>query len=125
MSQPPTCLDMALLTDCPFLLLKEGDLVHTIGDQILEESRIHPVVSAYAEHLDTLYTLCEAGLGAMFCPKMYLSELHPDAAPGVHCFQLPNPLARYAVNLSYPANAYKNTALHAFLLAAKTFGDAM
>lgn len=39
-----------------------------------------PIVSAYAEHLDTLYTMCKAGLGAMFCPKMYLAELHPTNA---------------------------------------------
>ena len=118
-----------MLAGCPFLLLKEGDLVRTIGDQILEESRIHPVVSAYAEHLDTLYTMCKAGLGAMFCPKMYLAELHPTNAgapiSGMHCFHLSNPLARYVVSLSYPANAYKNTALHAFLTTAKNYAAAL
>ncbi len=128
-SPPPQCLDLAMLADCPFLLLKEGDLVRTIGDQILEESRIHPVVSAYAEHLDTLYTMCKAGLGAMFCPKMYLAELHPTNAgapiSGMHCFHLSNPLARYVVSLSYPANAYKNTALHAFLTTAKNYAAAL
>lgn len=125
--EDPALLELPLLSRCPFLLLKEGDLVRTIGDQILEESRIRPIVSAYAEHLDTLYAMCREGLGAMFCPRMYLGELRSMQGgdhPPMRWFHLANPLARYPVNLSYPANAYKNTVLHAFLDAAKGFAAA-
>ncbi|MCQ1531215.1 LysR family transcriptional regulator [Lutispora saccharofermentans] len=130
LSQLREKLDFNLLANCPFLLLKEGEIIHSVAELLFAECSFTPRVYAHAEHLDTLLDLCSRGLGAMFCPSLLLRSPNVrikqrQMPPQLHAIHIDHPQARYSVNLSYPANAYLNAALQAFINTAMEIGTRM
>lgn len=113
-------LDFELLAECPFLLLREGEIIQSVAELLFAECNFTPRVYAYAEHLDTLLELCRRGLGAMFCSSLLLrsSGVHDEQqslTPQLHVIRINRTQARYTVNISYHAHSYRNTALQAFI----------
>ncbi len=113
-------LDFELLADCPFVLLKEGEIIHSVAESLFAAYNFTPQVYAHVEHLDTLFELCRRGLGAMVCPDLLLrsSDMRSSSPPQLHAVPINHPQARYSVNISYPANAYRSVALQAFIEVA-------
>lgn len=66
-------IDFSLLKDCPFLLIKEGNHVRNIANQIFEEAQICPKVILETENIETVLALTAKGMGITFYPKMFIS----------------------------------------------------
>ena len=72
-------VDMKLLEHCPFVLLKKGNRVRTIADEILTEAQITPKVVLETENIETVMALSRRGMGITFYPKMFISGEIPSA----------------------------------------------
>lgn len=92
-------LDMRLLEQCPFILLKKGNRVRTIADEIFEDSQMTPRVMLETENIETVLALCAKGMGITFYPKMFIS---PEQSPTSFRSALMehNHLNRYPLNYS-------------------------
>lgn len=73
-------LDMRLLETCPFILLKKGNRVRTIADEIFEEAQMTPKVVLETENIETVLALCAKGMGITFYPKMFISSEQTSSA---------------------------------------------
>lgn len=66
-------IDIALLKDCPFLLIKKGNRVRTIADEMFEEAQITPHIALETENIETVMALATKDMGITFYPKMFIS----------------------------------------------------
>lgn len=71
-------VDMKLLEHCPFVLLKKGNRVRTIADEILTEAQITPKIALETENIETVMALSRRGMGITFYPKMFISGEIPS-----------------------------------------------
>lgn len=93
---------LAALRDCPFLLTSLDDISGRVARGELRAARIKPNVAVQTDSLTTILQLCDAGLGAAFCPTDYLdvaSELSPDLVR-VRLSEA----ARYDISIGRPTN---------------------
>lgn len=73
-------MDLKLLEDCPFILLKSGNRVRSIADEILTDAQIDPNIALETENIETALALSRRGMGITFYPKMFMAEELPTAA---------------------------------------------
>ena len=71
-------VDLSLLENCPFVLLKKGNRVRTIADEIFTEAQITPKIALETENIETVMALSRRGMGITFYPKMFMSEEIPS-----------------------------------------------
>lgn len=71
--------DLSLLSECPFLLINEGNRVRTIANEIFEYSQFSPHIVLETENIETVLALAAKGMGITFYPKMFISSHHPFA----------------------------------------------
>ncbi len=64
---------MRLLENCPFVLLKKGNRVRTIADEIFEDTQITPHIVLETENIETVLALSAQGMGITFYPRMFMS----------------------------------------------------
>lgn len=69
--------DLALLQDCPFLMLHTGNRVRTIADELFEDAQITPNIILETENIETVLALALKGMGITFYPRMFISS-HQD-----------------------------------------------
>lgn len=65
--------DIQLLEQCPFILLKKGNRVRTIADEIFEDAQMSARIVLETENIETALALCAKGMGITFYPKMFMS----------------------------------------------------
>lgn len=65
--------DVRLLENCPFVLLKKGNRVRTIADEIFEDTQISPHIVLETENIETVLALSAQGMGITFYPRMFMS----------------------------------------------------
>lgn len=70
--------DIHLLEKCPFVLLKKGNRVRTIADEIFEDAQMSPRIVLETENIETVLALCGKGMGVTFYPKMFMAPDHPS-----------------------------------------------
>lgn len=70
--------DIHLLERCPFVLLKKGNRIRTIADEIFEDAQMSPRIVLETENIETVLALCCKGMGVTFYPKMFMSPDHPS-----------------------------------------------
>ena len=66
-------MDIRLLEQCPFVLLKKGNRVRTIADEIFEDAQMSPRIVLETENIETVLGLCIKGMGITFYPRMFIS----------------------------------------------------
>lgn len=71
-------VDLSLLENCPFVLLKKGNRVRTIADEIFTEAQITPKIALETENIETVMALSRRGMGITFYPKMFMSGEIPS-----------------------------------------------
>lgn len=65
--------DIHLLESCPFVLLKKGNRVRTIADEIFEDAQMTPRIVLETENIETVMGLSAKGMGITFYPKMFMT----------------------------------------------------
>lgn len=120
-------LDMRLLEACPFILLKKGNRVRTIADEIFEEAQMTPRIVLETENIETVLALCAKGMGITFYPKMFISP-DPSSPSCRSAIMEHNHLNRYSLNYSrahgvlgigYHRGHYMSRATQEFIRIAK------
>lgn len=120
-------LDIRLLEACPFVLLKKGNRVRTIADEIFEEAQMTPNIVLETENIETVLALCAKGMGITFYPKMFIT---PDrsSSPRPSAITEHSHLNRYPLNYSrahgilgigYHKGHYMSRATQEFIRIAK------
>lgn len=118
--------DIRLLEPCPFILLKKGNRVRTIADEIFEDAQVTPRVILETENIETVLALSRKGMGITFYPRMLMSSDHSDRA--WKQFAEENPIQLYSLNYSrahgtlaigYHKDHYMSQATKEFITIAK------
>jgi DNA-binding transcriptional LysR family regulator len=63
-------VDLATLSDQPFILLKEGQGFRKISLSLCEQAGFHPKIVFESSNIQTVQSLVAAGMGLSFTPKM-------------------------------------------------------
>ncbi len=66
-------VDLSLLSQCPFLLIHQGNRVRTIADELFEEAQFSPNIVLETENIETVLALAMKGMGITFYPRMFIS----------------------------------------------------
>lgn len=66
-------VDLSLLSECPFLLIHQGNRVRTIADELFEEAQFTPNIVLETENIETVLALAMKGMGITFYPRMFIS----------------------------------------------------
>ena len=66
--------DISVFRDFPFVMLKEGDRIRTITDQVFRNARIKPLIKFETNNTQTAMALAAEGIGIAVCPELYLSS---------------------------------------------------
>lgn len=116
-------VDLTLLKDCPFLLIKEGNRVRTISNEMFSEAQFSPKVAVETENIETLLALAVKGMGITFYPRMFVSNsnsLHQYAkASPVHMYSLTHPKSHGILAIGYHKGHYLSRATQEFIQIAK------
>lgn len=64
--------DLRLLEKCPFVLLKKGNRIRTIADEIFQDAQITPHIVLETENIETVLALSCKGMGITFYSKMLM-----------------------------------------------------
>ena len=65
---------ISLFRDFPFVMLKEGDRIRTIMDQVFKNAHIKPLIKFETSNTQTAMALAAEGLGIAVCPELYLGS---------------------------------------------------
>ena len=65
--------DLRLLEKCPFILLKKGNRVRTIAEEMFAEAQTSPQIALEIENIETVLALSAKGMGITFYPKMFMA----------------------------------------------------
>lgn len=118
--------DIHLLEQCPFVLLKKGNRVRTIADEIFEDAQLTPRVALETENIETALALSAKGMGITFYPRMFTSPDHKANAyknplirqAGLNLYPLDYSRAHGTLGLGYHKGHYMSRATHEFIRIA-------
>ncbi len=119
--------DLKLLADCPFVLLKKGNRVRTIADEMFEDSQITPRIVLETENIETVLSLSCTGMGLTFYPKMFIAN-DPFSRSGLAALSERFELNFYSLNyarahgtlgIGYHKGHYMSRATHEFIHIAQ------
>ncbi len=116
--------DLALLSECPFLLINEGNRVRTIADEMFEEAQFTPHVVLETENIETVLALAMRGMGITFYPRMFISSHKQiqrrfrDCTP-LNFYSLDFPRAHSVLAIGYHKGHYMSQATKEFIRIAK------
>ena len=119
--------DIRILEHCPFVLLKKGNRVRTIADEIFEDAQMSPRIVLETENIETVLALSGKGMGITFYPKMFMS---PDPASRsyrsavleqnhLNLYSLNYTRAHGVLGIGYHKGRYMSRAAHEFIRIAK------
>ncbi|WP_347559785.1 LysR family transcriptional regulator substrate-binding protein [Clostridium sp. AM58-1XD] len=111
---------LSLLNNCPFVMLRSGNRVRTIANEVLTEAQVTPDIVLEAENIETVVALAEKGMGITFYPKMFAAG--PSGEPhSAHPFQsltlcpLKHPMAHSTLAIGYHKSHYMSQATKEFI----------
>ena len=87
---------MTCLLYTSFVLLKKGNRVRTIADEIFEDAQMSPRIVLETENIETVLALSCKGMGITFYPKMFISSGQTSKQPAINAKQL----SLYSLNYS-------------------------
>lgn len=120
--------DLRILEKCPFVLLKKGNRIRTIADEIFQDAQISPKIVLETENIETVLALSRKGMGITFYSQMLLPHDGPEWHYG-SAFLAHNRLNLYSLNYSkahgvlgigYHKGRYISRATKEFIRIAKT-----
>lgn len=117
-------VDLALLADCPFLLINPGNRVRTIADEMFEEAQVTPNIALETENIETVLALAAKGMGITFYPKMFISghksiqQKMKDHLP-LNFYSLDYQKAHGVLAIGYHKGHYMSQATREFIRIAK------
>jgi len=116
--------DLSLLKDCPFLLIKKGNRVRTIADEMFEEAQITPRIVLETENIETVLALALKGMGITFYPKMFVSGREDiknsiRTKTTLNLFALDHPKAHGVLGIGYHKGHYMSQATREFIQIVK------
>ncbi len=112
--------DLALLRDCPFILLHQGNRVRTIADELFQEAQISPRIALEMENIETVLALSVRGMGITFYPKMFAAnredlQSHRDDGNSLDLYSLKNPITHGTLAIGYHKGHYMSQATKEFI----------
>lgn len=118
------CADLSILKDCPFLLLREGNRVRTIADELFQEAQITPSIALELENIETVMALSARGMGITFYPKMFAEGSRElphgrKSAHSLHLYSLKNPMTHGTLAIGYHKGHYMSQATKEFINIVK------
>jgi len=118
--------DLTLVSECPFLLIKPGNRVRTLSDEMFAEAEIDPNVILETENIETVLALSLKGMGVTFYPKMLISGHEPIKPQGEDFlgsgfYHLDSPRARGTLGIGYHKGHYMSRATKEFIEIAKEY----
>lgn len=116
--------DLSLVKECPFLMIKPGNRVRTLADEMFAEAEITPKVILETENIETVLALCLKGMGITFYPKMFISGHESLKKPtedfwGAGFYHLDSPKAHGVLGIGYHKGHYMSQATKEFIRIAK------
>ncbi len=119
--------DLSLLEECPFVLLKKGNRIRTIADEIFKDVPITPHIVLETENIETVLALSQKGMGITFYPRMFISKEHPSyqeksdqlRRSGLSLYSLDYSRARGVLGIGYHKSHYMSRATKEFIRIAK------
>lgn len=112
--------DLALVHDCPFLMIHPGNRVRTLADEMLEEAQVTPHIILETENIETVMALARKGMGVTFYPRMFISEENETTPQdGVSFYSLHYPKARGVLGIGYHKGHYMSQATRSFIQIAR------
>lgn len=123
-AQLETSPDISLLEQCPFLLIKKGNRVRTIADDIFEENQISPLIVLETENIETVMALASKGMGITFYPRMFISSHHTfhekmQQNTSLNFYHLSCNRANGVLGVGYHKGHYLSQATREFIRIAK------
>lgn len=118
--------DLSLVSQCPFLLVKPGNRVRTLSDEMFAEAGIDPRVILETENIETVLALSLKGMGITFYPKMFMSGHEPLKSGGENFagsgfYHLGSPRAKGILGIGYHKGHYMSRATKEFIRIAKEY----
>lgn len=117
-------VDLGMLKECPFLLIKKGNRVRTIADDMFEEAQMTPRIVLETENIETVLALSLKGMGITFYPKMFVAghqeiqNRYKMKSP-LNLFSLDHPKAHGVLAIGYHKGHYMSQATREFIQIAK------
>lgn len=116
--------DLTLLSECPFLLINEGNRVRTIADELFEEAQFTPKIVLETENIETVLALAVKGMGITFYPRMFISsrediERRIRQRSPLNFYSLDYPRAHSVLAIGYHKGHYMSQATKEFIRIAK------
>lgn len=109
--------DLSPLGRLPFILGRPDDINGQVGLNLFRQQGLRPDIRAQTENVETLLSLCLAGIGAGFCPEDLIPpEAHRDGS--LRLFRL-GPEARFSVRFGYLRRSYQWSILSEFIRVAR------
>lgn len=118
--------DLRLLENCPFVLLKKGNRVRTIADEIFTDAQMTPKIVLETENIETVMGLSAKGMGITFYPKMFMMTDSPatsawkstDGRSKLGFYSLNYARAHGTLGIGYHKGHYMSRATHEFIRIA-------
>ena len=116
-------MDLELIKDCPFLMMKSGNRIRTIANNLFEAAQITPNIILETENIETLLALSAGGMGITFYSKMFISnnsifQNYPkDRIPYVYSFD--SDMTHNSLAIGYHKGRFLTTATREFIRIAK------
>lgn len=120
----PDCpaLELPLVREEPFLLLKEGNDTRTRADRLFTAAGYRPEVRLLLDQQITSYNLAGYGMGAAFISDTLVKSAPP---PGEVCFyRLAGAEAEREISLYYRRTRSRTSAVEAFMAMVRTLDGA-
>ncbi|MCI8515926.1 MAG: LysR family transcriptional regulator [Hungatella sp.] len=116
--------DLSLVKECPFLLIKPGNRIRTLADEMFAEAGITPKITLETENIETVLALSLKGMGITFYPKMFMSGQGDwKGQTGSFChagfYHLDSPKAHGVLGIGYHKGHYMSQATREFIQIAK------
>lgn len=117
--------DLRVLEQCPFVLLKRGNRIRTIADEIFEDAQMSPRIVLETENIETVMALCGKGMGVTFYPKMFMAPDHPSCRNAImeyhhlNLYSLNYSRAHGVLGIGYHKGRYMSRATREFIRIAR------
>lgn len=119
--------DIRLLEQCPFILLKKGNRIRSIADEIFEDAQMSPRIVLETENIETALALCAKGMGITFYPKMFMSPDQPSPSyrnamlekSHLNLYSLNYTRANGVLGIGYHKGRYMSRAAREFIRIAR------
>lgn len=127
--EPGTLQDLRAFAACPFIRMSPDSWLGGIFDRCCRDQGISPEIVLETASMSTLMSLCEAGMGAIILPKIFVHTKMPicyrqDPWNSIAIYPLRYAAGSRAITVSYLRGHYLSRAAEQFIqLARETFNN--